>query len=339
MNIVKARARKALCKNARLMAMGKYIAKRLLSSLAVMAIVSFMAFAALELIPGNAAMVAAGTEGSSSSVASIAAELGLDRSFGERILLYYRNLLSFDFGVSSYFGESVSMLIRQRIGVTFSLAFFSVLLSFSFSVALGSAAALRKGKLIDTFSRSVVQLFSSIPSFWLSLLFLIVFSSMLHVVNVGDYIPPYVSISGYLSSIILPVIVLAIGETGPLLRLVRASMLQVKDEDWYRMGKVRGIPRMRLAAAYALRYALPGPLTLAGSELAKLLGGTAIVESIFALPGLGRLFLTAVEMRDIPLVEGIVIFVSFLVVIMNLLTDLALFLSNPSMKKAGGVMI
>ena len=90
-------------------------------------------------------------------------------------------------------------------------------------------------------------------------------------------------------------------------------------------------------AAYALRYALPGPITLAGSELAKLLGGTAIVESIFVLPGLGRLFLTAVEMRDIPLVGGIVIFVSFLVVLMNLLTDLALFFSNPAMRKAGGM--
>ena len=126
--------------------MGKYIAKRLLSSLAVMAIVSLVAFAALELIPGNAALVAAGTEGSSSSVASLSAEFGLDRGFGERLLLYYRNFLSFDFGISSYFGESVSTLIGQRLGVTFSLAFFSILIAFIFSVALGSAAALGKGK-------------------------------------------------------------------------------------------------------------------------------------------------------------------------------------------------
>lgn len=319
--------------------MGKYIAKRLLASLAVMAIVSLMAFAALELIPGNAALIAAGTEGSSSSVASIAAELGLDRGFLDRVLLYYKGILSFDFGVSSYFGESVSTLIGQRLGVTFSLAFLSVMLAFFFSVILGSAAVLGKGKFLDAFSRSVVQIFSSIPSFWLSLLFLILFSSVLHMVNVGDYVPPSVSIRGYLSSIILPVAVLAIGETGPLLRLVRTSMIRARNEDWYRIGKVRGISRMRLVMAYALRYALPGPLTLAGSELAKLLGGTAIVESVFALPGLGRLFLTAVEMRDIPLVEGIVIFVSFLVVLMNLATDLILFVSNPSMRKAGGIRL
>ena len=319
--------------------MGKYIAKRLLASLAVMAIVSFMAFAALELIPGNAALIAAGTEGSSSSVASIAAELGLDRGFLDRVLLYYKGILSFDFGVSSYFGESVSTLIGQRLGVTFSLAFLSVMLAFFFSVILGSAAVLGRGKFLDAFSRSVVQIFSSIPSFWLSLLFLILFSSVLHIVNVGDYVPPSVSIRGYLSSIILPVAVLAIGETGPLLRLVRTSMIRARNEDWYRIGKVRGISRMRLVMAYALRYALPGPLTLAGSELAKLLGGTAIVESVFALPGLGRLFLTAVEMRDIPLVEGIVIFVSFLVVLMNLATDLILFVSNPSMRKAGGIRL
>ena len=319
--------------------MGKFVIKRLLSALAVMAIVSFVAFAALELIPGNAALIAAGTEGSASSVSSIESELGLDKSFGERLFVYYRSLLSFDFGISSYFGESVTVLIAQRLGVTFSLAFFSIILALLFSIALGSAAALGKGKFLDAISRSVVQLFSSIPSFWLSLLLLILFSSVLHLVNVSDYISPSVSVSGYFSSIILPVIVLAIGETGPLLRLVRASLLRVKEEDWYRMGTVRGISRARLIVAYALRYALPGPLTLAGSELAKLLGGTAIVESIFALPGLGRLFLTAVEMRDIPLVEGIVIFVSFVVVLMNLVTDIVLFLSNPSMRKAGGVRL
>ena len=319
--------------------MGKFVIKRLLSALAVMAIVSFVAFAALELIPGNAALIAAGTEGSVSSVASLESELGLDKSFGERLFVYYRSFLSFDFGISSYFGESVTVLIAQRLGVTFSLAFFSIILALLFSIALGSAATLGKGKFLDAISRSVVQLFSSIPSFWLSLLLLILFSSVLHLVNVGDYISPSVSVSGYFSSIILPVIVLAIGETGPLLRLVRASLLRVKEEDWYRMGTVRGVSRARLIVAYALRYALPGPLTLAGSELAKLLGGTAIVESIFALPGLGRLFLTAVEMRDIPLVEGIVIFVSFVVVLMNLVTDIVLFLSNPSMRKAGGVRL
>ena len=158
--------------------MGKYIAKRLLAALAVMAIVSFMTFSVLELIPGNAALIAAGTEGSATSVASIAAELGLDRGFLKRVLLYYKDLLSFDLGVSSYFGENVSTLIGQRLGVTFSLAFFSVLLAFIFSVILGSAAALGKGRLIDAFSRGVVQIFSSIPSFWLSLLFLILFSSL-----------------------------------------------------------------------------------------------------------------------------------------------------------------
>ncbi len=316
--------------------MVKYAVKRLLSALAVMAIVSLVAFAALEMIPGNAAMIAAGTEGSAASVASIESELGLDSSFAERLASYYRGILTFDLGVSSYFGERVGTLIAQRLGVTFSLAFFSVVLAFIFSLILGSAAALRKGGVLDALSRSIVQLASSIPSFWLSLLFLILFSSVLHLADVGRYVSPSVSISGYLSSIIVPVLVLAIGETGPMLRLVRISMIKAVGEDWFRIGRVRGVPERRLVISYALRYAVPGPLTLAGSELARLLGGTAIVESVFALPGLGRLFLTAVEMRDIQLVEGIVIFVSFLVVVMNLLTDILLFISNPSMRKAEG---
>ena len=324
-------------KNKDMQAMGKYAAKRLLSALAVMAIVSLVAFAAFEIIPGNAALIAAGTEGGISSIAAMESELGLDRSFFERLASYYKGLLTLDFGTSSYYGERVTTLIAQRLSVTFPLAFLSVLIAFSLSLIIGSAAAIKKGSILDAVSRSIVQLASSVPSFWLSLLLLVLFSSFLHIAEVGNYVRPSVSFSGYLKSIIIPVIVLAISELGPLLRLVRASMIRAVDEDWYRIGKVRGVSKPRLIISYAIRYALPGPFTLAGTELAKLLGGTAIVESVFALPGLGRLFLTAVEMRDIPLVEGIVIFVAFLVVVMNLLTDLLLFFLNPSLWREEGV--
>ena len=106
-------------------------------------------------------------------------------------------------------------------------------------------------------------------------------------------------------------------------------MINALSQDWYANALIRGVSRFRAVMVYALRYALPGPLTMAGGQLAKLLGGTAIVESVFALPGLGRLFLTAVEMRDLALVQGIVIFVAFFIVLMNLITDLVLFAVNP----------
>ena len=213
--------------------------------------------------------------------------------------------------------------------MTFPLAFLSVLIALIAALILGSAAALRKGGIIDSVSRSLVQLASSVPSFWLSLIFLIFFSSVLGFADVGQYTAPSVSFSAWLGSIFLPVAVLAVSELGPLLRMVRSSMINALSQDWYANALIRGVSRFRAVMVYALRYALPGPLTMAGGQLAKLLGGTAIVESVFALPGLGRLFLTAVEMRDLALVQGIVIFVAFFIVLMNLITDLVLFAVNP----------
>lgn len=309
--------------------MGKQVIRRLLSALAVMLVVILLTFIALDLVPGNAALVALGTEGNSEALAELEAEMGLDRSLGERLADYYISLFRFDLGTSSYYGQSVSSLISSRLGLTFSLAFFSVLISFAFSLALGSAAALKRGSVLDGFSRSLVQILSSVPSFWLSLLLLVLFSSILGWINVGEYTSPFVSLSGYLKSIAIPVVVLAIGESGPMLRLVRSSMISSLSCDWYTAAIVKGVRKRTAVVSYALRHAISAPVTLAGSQMAKLLGGTAIVESVFALPGLGRLFLTAVEMRDLALVQGIVIFVSFFVVLMNLVVDLVLAVANP----------
>lgn len=309
--------------------MAKYIAKRLLSAAAVMVLVSLLTFIALDLIPGNAAIVALGTETSAQAVSRLTEQMGLDRPLGQRLADYYIDLLHFDLGTSSYFGQDVMLLISQRISVTFPLAFLSVLIALIAALILGSAAALRKGGIIDSLSRSLVQLASSVPSFWLSLIFLIFFSSVLGLADVGQYTAPSVSFSAWLGSIFLPVAVLAVSELGSLLRMVRSSMINALSQDWYANALIRGVSRFRAVMVYALRYALPGPLTMAGGQLAKLLGGTAIVESVFALPGLGRLFLTAVEMRDLALVQGIVIFVAFFIVLMNLITDLVLFAVNP----------
>ena len=312
-----------------------YIIKRLLSALAVMALVSLLAFLALDIIPGNSATVALGVEGDASYLAELEASMGLERPFYVRLFDYYSSLFRLDLGTSSYFGQKVGSLILQRLGVTFSLAFFSVLLAFIFSLILGAVSAIRKGGVVDTFSRTFVQLASAMPSFWLSLLLLIVFSAFLGWVRSGSYVSPFVDFSGYVEAIILPVIVLAISESGPLTRLVRASMLESLDTDWYANCQVKGLSRKR-ATGYALRSALNVPVSQLGLQLAKLLGGTAIVESVYALPGLGRLFLTAVEMRDLQLVQGIVLFVAFAVVVMNLVTDLVLFALNP--QAAGGVI-
>lgn len=318
--------------------MGKYVLGRIASALVVMLLVSILTFLVLDLIPGNAAIVAVGVEGSAETLARLEAGLGLDRSLPQRIADYYRGLVSLDLGTSSYYAQDVWSLIRQRLGVTIPLALLSTAISFSCALVLGSLAAYRRGGLLDGICRTIVQLAGSIPSFWLSLLLLILFSSVFSVAGIGDYVPPSVSIRGYVTAVFLPVIVLAVGQLGPMLRLVRSSMITSLGEDWYASARVKGLGRGRLIFVYALRHAISGPLTLCGNQLAKLLGGTAIVESIFSLPGLGRLFLTAVEMRDLQLVQGIVIFITALVVLMNLVFDILVHLVNPAAdsREAGG---
>ena len=304
--------------------MGKYLVRRLGAAFVVMLLVSIITFIALSVIPGNAALIALGTEASAASLDAVSSDLGLDQSFSSRLLSYYKGLLSLDFGTSSYFGQDVWTLILQRLPLTVSLALLSLLAAFILSMLLGCAAAIYRGSFIDAFSRIIVQLSASVPSFWLSLLLLLFASRVLGFSQAGSYVSMSESIPLFLKSISLAVIVLAVGESGPLLRIVRISMIGAMEEDWFTACQVKGLSKRKAVFSYALRRALSAPVSLMGLQLAKLLGGTAIVESIFALPGLGRLFLTAVEMRDLNLVQGIVIFVSFAVVMMNLLTDLLL---------------
>lgn len=316
--------------------MFRQLLRRILAAFIVMFLVSLATFAALEVVPGNAAIVSLGTEGNVEQLAALEAQLGLDRPLGERLFDYYSGLIRFDWGTSSYYGQPVWTLISQRLAVTFPLALASVLLALLIAITLGTVAAVRKGGVVDIISRSLVQLASAMPSFWLSLLLLVLFSSVLRLVPMGGYVSPSEDFGAYLNSIVLPLCVLVVGETGPLLRLVRSSMLEAIGEDWYTAAQVKGLRKGRVIVSYALRSALTAPLTSAGTQLAKLLGGTAIVESVFALPGMGRLFLTAVEMRDLQLVQGIVIFVSFFVVLMNLVTDIVLRLVNPALEPDGG---
>ena len=289
-----------------------------------MLLVSIITFIALSVIPGNAALIALGTEASAASLDAVSSDLGLDQSFFSRLFSYYKGLLTFDFGTSSYFGQDVWILILQRLPLTLSLALLSLFAAFVLSILLGCAAAIYRGSFIDAFSRVIVQLSASLPSFWLSLLLLLFSSRVLGFSQAGSYVSMSESLPLFLKSISLAVIVLAVGESGPLLRIVRISMISAMGEDWFTACLVKGLSKRKAVFSYVLRSALSAPVSLTGLQLAKLLGGTAIVESIFALPGLGRLFLTAVEMRDLNLVQGIVIFVSFAVVMMNLLTDLLL---------------
>jgi len=235
-------------------------------------------------------------------------------------------------GKSYVYGESVTVLIAKSIPVTFSLSIFAMIMAAFIAFLFGMISAIKKDSIADYFSRSIMQLGAAIPSFWIGMVFIVYFGVKLKLFPVSGFVPFEVNFFRFIKSITLPSLVLAIGEIGTLLRIIRSSMLDSLKQDYMDMARVKGLSSFKIYIKYALRGALTAPLTIIGMQFAKLAGGTVVVETIFALPGLGRLVLTAVEHRDIVLLQGLVMFITSTVIIITLIVDISVMFFNPRVK-------
>ena len=314
----------------------KIFGKRLISALAVLLVVSLITFFVLKWIPGDPAQLILGTEASQESLEALRESMGLNLPWTTQYWNWLVNLFHGDWGSSYIYGESVRTLILQRLPITFSVTIFSMVIAVPLSALIGILAALFKDSPFDVLSRSLMQLGTAIPSFWLGMIFMIVFAAQLKWFPVTGYTPPSEGFFAFLHSIALPSIILAIGEMGVLIRLFRSSMLSALQQDFMQSAQVKGLPRAMAIVKYALRSAIIAPITVIGNQTAKLFGGTVIIETIFALPGIGRLLLTSVEQRDIELLQGIVLFITFMVVFINLITDLLVAAANPLIRMETG---
>lgn len=310
----------------------KLLVRRLLSALAVLFVVSFITFVVLLCIPGDAAQLVLGVDATPEKVAALREAMGLNEPWYIQYLDWIGGVLRGDWGTSYVYGENVWTLLCQRLPVTFSVALLSMLIAVVLSAVLGILAALKKDSPLDILARTVMQLGGALPSFWLAMLFMLFFASYLGWFPITGYTPMSEGFGACLRSIALPSFVLAIGELGILIRIVRSSMLTALDQDFMLSARVKGLPPRTAIVRYALRSAVIAPITISGMQLAKLLGGTVIVETIFALPGIGRLMLTAVEQRDITLLQGIVLFITSMVVLVSLVTDLIVMAVNPAIR-------
>ena len=310
----------------------KLLVRRLLSALAVLFVVSFITFVVLLCIPGDAAQLVLGVDATPEKIAALREAMGLNEPWYIQYLDWIGGVLRGDWGTSYVYGENVWTLLCQRLPVTFSVALLSMLIAVVLSAVLGILAALNKDSPLDILARTVMQLGGALPSFWLAMLFMLFFASYLGWFPITGYTPMSEGFGACLRSIALPSVVLAIGELGILIRIVRSSMLTALDQDFMLSARVKGLPPRAAIVRYALRSAVIAPITISGMQLAKLLGGTVIVETIFALPGIGRLMLTAVEQRDITLLQGIVLFITSMVVLVSLVTDLIVMAVNPAIR-------
>lgn len=320
---------------ARVGVFGRLVGRSLLT--AILIVVATFWF--LQLTPGDLADVMGSEAGGASAeaVSELRERYGIDKPAIVQFGYYLRNLAYFDMGYSFRFGGSVTALIINRLPATLLLMGATLVLAIVVGVAMGALAALHPRRPIDIIVTGFSTLAFALPSFWLGLMLIVLFAIELRWLPAGgmrsffvaDGIGAAVLDTG--RHLILPAVTLAIHYAGIYARLTRTAMLEVKDLDYVRSARARGLKRTRIALGYILRNALLPVVTMTGLQVGTLFSGVVVVETIFGWPGIGRLAYDAVLARDHILVLGIVVFSSFVVILSNILTDLIYSIVDPRM--------
>ncbi|MDR7419313.1 MAG: ABC transporter permease [Armatimonadota bacterium] len=303
--------------------MQRYLASRLLALIPVLLGILIVVFLLIRLIPGDAVQLFLGTqvEMTPAQMAELRRFFGVDKPIYAQFLDYLGRVVRGDFGVSLRTSRPVLGDIMQRLPLSFQLASLALIVATVLAIPLGIASAVTRNSLFDVATRIGGLLGLSIPNFWLGAMLILVFSRYLHV-SLGQYVPISQDPLGTLQSLYLPALALGAAIAAILMRYVRSSLLEVLGQEYVRTARGKGLR----ASAVMLRHALPNAMipviTVIGFQMGYLLGGTVVIEEIFALPGMGRLVLQAIFQRDYPVVQGVVLIVALLFVLTNLVVDL-----------------
>ncbi len=299
----------------------RYVIRRFFSLLIILLIVSFLTFLLLQVIPGDPAQLILGIEASPDALESIRAQLGLDKPWPLRYIFWLWGLLRGDMGVSIRLERPVSSLIAERLPVTLSLAFMAMLIALIIALPAGILSALRWNSPLDYFILLTTQLGIAIPSFWVGILLILFFSLYFRLFPTGGFVSWWENPFEAFRHLFLPAVSLGLVTAAFLTRMLRSSMLEVLSQVYITVARAKGLTRVQVVFRHALKNALIPVVTLAGVQMSFLMGGSIVVEQVFALPGLGRLLLSAVYTRDIPLIQGLVMFMTAVVVASNFLVD------------------
>ncbi len=306
-----------------------YILRRVLSTIPVMAVVALFVFSLLYLAPGDPAAIIAGDQASPADVDRIRASLGLDRPFLVRFGEWVWNVLNGDLGTSIFTNLPVTHMIAQRIEPTLSLMVLTLIVSIVFAVPMGVLAAWKHGTWIDRGIMMLAVFGFSVPVFVVGYLLAYVFALQLGWLPVQGYTPLSAGMWPWLQNLILPSIALGLLYIALIARITRATMLEVLSQDYVRTAKAKGLGQRPILFLHALKNAAVPIVTVIGIGVALLIGGAVVTESVFAIPGLGRLVVDAILRRDYPVIQGVVLLFSFIYVLVNLGVDLLYTLFDP----------
>jgi peptide/nickel transport system permease protein len=309
-----------------------YILRRLASTVLVMGIVAVFVFLLLHLSPGDPAAIIAGDNASSEQIAGIRKQLGLDDPLPIQFFRWVSAVLQGDLGISIFSNEPVLKLISQRVEPTLSLALTTLLVAVTLAVSFGVLAAWKVGTFVDRALMVVSVLGFSVPVFVVGYLLIYVFSINLRWLPVQGYSPLDQGFGPWIERLILPSIALGLAYVALIARITRTSMLEVLAEDYIRTARAKGVATHSMLLKHALKNAGVPIVTVIGIGVALLIGGVVITETVFNLPGIGRLVVDAISKRDYPIIQGVILIFSGVYVLVNLLVDMSYTLLDPRIR-------
>ena len=309
-----------------------YALRRIAATIPVMLIVAFMVFGLLYLAPGDPAAVIAGDQATPAQVQAIRISLGLDKPFLTRFGTWLWQILHGNLGKSIFTGLPVTTMIAQRLEPTLSLMVLSTLIAIVVAIPLGVLAAARQGSWIDRAVMALAVFGFSTPVFVVGYLLAWVFALKLSWLPVQGFHPISDGFWRFLRGLILPSVALGLIYIALIARITRATMLEVLNQDYIRTARAKGVGMGRILFVHALKNAAVPIVTVIGSGVALLIGGAVVTESVFAIPGLGRLTTDAILQRDYPVIQGVVLLFSFTYVAVNLIVDLLYTLFDPRIR-------
>ncbi|WP_068087564.1 ABC transporter permease [Polycladidibacter stylochi] len=312
----------------------RYVLLRLSSLVVTLFIASILLFLFIEVLPGDPAQLMLGMNADPQSILALRHNLGLDQPLFWRYIHWITQMLQGDFGISYTYDVSVGELIRERLAVSIPLALFALFLSIGIGLPLGVIAARNRGRWLDRVLMSTLQIGMAIPNFWLGLVLIFVCAVSLGLLPSGGFTAWNEDFFAAFRALILPSLALALPQSAIIARVMRSSLIDKLGEDYVRTARAKGLSKNRCLWHHGVRNALIPVLTILGLQFSFLIAGTVIIESVFYLPGLGRLVFQAISQRDLIVVKGVVMLLVTMTITISFIIDIAYALVDPRLRSA-----
>lgn len=312
--------------------MGGYILKRILSIIPVLIVVAVVVFLIIHLTPGDPASAMLGPDANEEQVRQLQEAMGLNRPLPEQFFKWVGEVLHGNLGDSIFLKKPVIIIFLNHIGPTLSLTIFAEIFATLIAIPLGIMAATRRDSYVDQFVMGFALFGISVPSFLLGLFMILLFAVKIGIFPVAGYVPLAEGLFNHLRFIIMPGISLGIMSAAHIARMVRSSMLDVLSRDYIKTARAKGLREKFVIYKHALRNAFIPALEIIGQQIGLLIGGAAVIETVFNIPGIGQLVVTAIERRDYPIIQGIILIIASSYVLINLLLDFMYGIVNPQVR-------